>query len=100
MGVAVPNNVVSVVASLPSWLDLHFARNASAAIAVGAVVLLLVVVFTVRSVATRLIVVIMLGAAVFGLLHYRQTLDHCDKAGCECSLFGSDLKGGGCGTSR
>ena len=53
----------------------------------------------VRSVATRLIVVIVLGTAVFGLLHYRQQLDDCDKHGCTCTLFGEDLKGGGCTSS-
>jgi hypothetical protein len=101
MGGGVLHIAASVMgASLPDWLDLHFARNATAVLAIVALVLLLVVVFTVRSVATRLIVVALLGVAVFGLLHYRQTLDHCNKAGCECSLFGSDLKGGGCGTSR
>ncbi len=100
MGVRVVHIAASVVGSLPDWLDLHFARNATAVLAIVAVVLLLIVVFTVRSVATRLIVVVLLGVAVFGLLHYRQTLNHCDKSGCECSLFGSDLKGGGCGTSR
>lgn len=100
MGVGVLHNAAMLVGSLPDWLDLHFARNATALLALVSVVLLLVVVFTVRSVAARLIVVLLLGVAVFGLLHYRQTLDHCNKAGCECSFFGSDLKGGGCGTRR
>jgi hypothetical protein len=101
MGVGVLQNAATVVgSSLPDWLDLHFARNATLVLALIAVIILLVVVFTVRSVATRLIVVVLLGVSVFGLLHYRQTLDHCNKAGCECQLFGSDLKGGGCGTKR
>ena len=44
----------------------------------------------------RIVVVLLLGASVVGLLHYRQTLDHCDKSGCACKFFGEDLKGGGC----
>ena len=100
MGVGVLHTARVVASSLPDWLDLHFARNATLVLALIAVIILLVVVFTVRSVATRLIVVVLLGVSVFGLLHYRQTLDHCNKAGCQCELFGSDLKGGGCGTKR
>ena len=31
--------------------------------------------FVVRSVGTRLVAILLLGAAVFGLVHYRQTLE-------------------------
>jgi hypothetical protein len=85
-----------VLGELPSWLDVDFARSASAALAVAAIVLVLVAIFVVRSVGTRIVVVALLGAAVFGLLRYRDTLDHCDKAGCPCRLLGEELNGGGC----
>jgi hypothetical protein len=42
----------------------------------------------------------MLGASVFGLLHYRQQLDRCDKNGCPCKFLGEELKGGGCAQGR
>ena len=83
-------------ATLPSWLDLDFARTSAAALAILAAAIIVAVVFTIRSIGVRLVIVAMMGAAVFGLLHYRQTLDHCDKHGCACKLFGEDLKGGGC----
>ena len=40
--------------------------------------------------------IVVIGAAVFGLVHYRHTLDHCDKAGCSCVLFGQTVQGGNC----
>jgi hypothetical protein len=86
----------SLVATLPDWLDLKFAKTASAALAIAALILVVTVIFLVRSVGTRLVAVVLLGAAVFGLLHYRDSLTHCDKTGCACKLFGENLKGGGC----
>lgn len=87
---------MAVVGVLPSWLDVNFAQNAAAVVAVVAAAVVLIVVFIARSVATRLVAVVVLGAAVFGLLHYRTELDHCSTNGCQCSLFGEDLKGGDC----
>jgi hypothetical protein len=58
-----------------------------------------VIVFMARSIATRLVAVLLLGTAVFGLLHYRQQLTDCEKHGCACTLFGEELKGGGCNSS-
>ena len=86
--------------SLPSWLDLDFVRTASAVLAVLSITLLFVLVLFVRSVATRIVAVILLGAAVVGLVHYRQQLDHCDKNGCACMFLGQELQGGGCGTQH
>ncbi len=91
---------VAVVGEIPSWLDVSFVTNAAAVLAVAATVALLVVMFLVRSVALRLITILVLGAAVFGLLHYRSELTHCDNRGCACSFFGQDLKGSGCTSSR
>jgi hypothetical protein len=87
---------VAAVGELPSWLDVDFARQVSGALVVVSLLLLIVVMFTVRSVLTRVLVVAMLGAAVFGLLHYRSVLGDCDKNGCPCEFLGEDLKGGGC----
>jgi hypothetical protein len=85
---------------LPDWLDLDFARTGAAALAILALIVVVVIIFLVRSFATRLVAVIILGTAMFGLLHYRQQLDDCDKHGCSCTLFGEDLRGGGCAPSR
>jgi hypothetical protein len=75
-------------------------RVASGVLAVASVVLDVVAISFIRSVGTRLVIVAMLGAAVFGLMHYRDQLDHCDKQGCPCKFLGEDLKGGGCAQSR
>jgi hypothetical protein len=91
---------VGTLGSLPTWLDLSFVRVASGVLTVASVILVVVVICTIRSVGTRLVIVVMLGAAVFGLVHYRDQLDHCDKQGCPCKFLGDDLKGGGCAQSR
>jgi hypothetical protein len=91
--------LVLVVGKLPDWLDLEFAKTASAVLAVAALIVVVGIIFVVRSVGTRLVAVMMLGGAVFGLLHYRDQLNHCDKVGCQCKLFGEDLQGGGCAQS-
>jgi hypothetical protein len=91
---------VGVLGSLPTWLDVSFVRVASGVLAVASVVLVVVAISFIRSVGTRLVIVAMLGAAVFGLMHYRDQLDHCDKQGCPCKFLGEDLKGGGCAQSR
>jgi ABC-type dipeptide/oligopeptide/nickel transport system permease subunit len=89
-----------LVGTLPDWLDLEFARTASAVLAIVSLVVVVAVIFVVRSVGTRLVAVVVFGGAVFGLLHYRDTLSHCDKVGCECKFFGEYLQGGGCAQSR
>jgi hypothetical protein len=86
------------VGTLPTWLDLDFVRTASGVLAVIAVIAVVVALVSLRSVATRVVIVVLMGGAVFGLLHYRETLDTCDKNGCECKLLGENLEGGGCST--
>jgi hypothetical protein len=88
-----------MLGELPTWLDFDFAYTWSAILAVIALILLVVAIFMVRSIGLRVVVVVLLGASVVGLLHYRQTLDHCDKSGCECKFFGEELEGGGCATT-
>jgi hypothetical protein len=77
-------------------MDAQFLRSASGGLVIAAVLLVLVLMFVVRSIGTRLVALILLGAAVFGLVHYRQTLDHCDKTGCTCSLLGQTVRGQNC----
>jgi hypothetical protein len=88
-----------VLAELPNWMDAQFLRGASGTLVVAALLLVLVVMFVVRSIATRLIAIVLLGAAVFGLVHYRQTLDHCGKTGCACTLLGQTVQGDNCASS-
>jgi hypothetical protein len=85
-----------MLGELPSWLDVQFAKTWAGILAIAALVILVVAVFLIRSIAIRVVAVVLLGASVVGLLHYRQTLDHCDKTGCECKFFSENLKGGGC----
>jgi hypothetical protein len=91
---------VGVLGSLPTWLDLSFVRTASGVLVIASLLLVVVAICTLRSVAARLVIVAMLGAAVFGLMHYRDQLDRCDKQACTCKLLGEDLEGGGCAPSR
>jgi hypothetical protein len=91
---------VGVLGSLPTWLDLSFVRAATGVLAIVSIILAVIVFVSIRSIGTRLVVVAMLGAAVFGLMQYRQDLDHCDKRGCPCKFLGEDLKGGGCTPTR
>jgi hypothetical protein len=91
--------VVPLPASLPSWVDVDFLRTAAGVMALVAIVAVLVAVFLIRSIGTRVLVFVVLGATVAGLLHYRQTLVDCDKQGCACTLFGEEVRGGGCRSS-
>jgi len=69
-------------------MDAEFLRTASGTLVVVTLLLALMLMFIVRSVGTRLVAIVLLGAAVFGLAHYRQTLEHCDRTGSSCRLFG------------
>jgi hypothetical protein len=77
-------------------MDAQFLRSASGTLVVLSLLLALVLMFVVKSVGTRLVAIVLLGAAVFGLVHYRQTLEHCDKVGCSCKLLGEVVKGDNC----
>ena len=85
-----------MIAELPSWVDAEFLRDVSGTLVIVSIVLALILMFVVRSVGTRLLALVVLGAAVFGLVHYRQTLEHCDKIGCECKLLGETVRGDNC----
>jgi hypothetical protein len=88
-----------LLGDLPDWMDVDFLHTAAGALVVVAIFALLIAVFMFKSIAARVLVVVLLGAAVVGLLRYRETLDHCDKTGCACKFLGEDVKGGGCATS-
>ena len=75
-------------------MDAQFLRSASGTLVVVGLLLALVLVFVVRSVGTRLVSILLIGAAVFGLVHYRQTLERCDQAGGSCRFFGEVVHGG------
>jgi hypothetical protein len=85
-----------VLADLPNWMDVQFLRSASGTLVVVSLLLALVAMFVVKSIGTRLVAILLLGAAVFGLVHYRQTLDHCNQTGCSCKLFGQTVQGDNC----
>ncbi len=87
----------TVIADLPSWLDAQFLRNASGLLVIAAALLALVLIFVLRSVVVRILSVLLVAAAVFGLVRYRQTLDHCAKHGCACKFFGTSVQGDRCG---
>ena len=87
---------VGDVATLPTWLDFEFVRTATGVLAVIAVIVAVVAICSLRSVGTRIVITVAMAASVVGLLHYRDTLDNCDKNGCECKFLGENLAGGGC----
>jgi hypothetical protein len=83
-----------VIADLPDWADVQFLQSVSGALAIGAILLILVFLFVIRSIARKVFVILVIGACVFGLVHYRQTLEHCNDKGCSCKLFGETVVGG------
>jgi hypothetical protein len=84
------------LAELPDWLDVDFALNAALVLTVVAVLIVLFTLFFARSLMVRVLVIVLMGGAVFGLLHYRSELENCDKFGCPCRFLGEDLPGGAC----
>jgi hypothetical protein len=87
-----------VIADLPNWVDTKFLQSASGTLVLIAVLAVLVILFVVRSVARKVITIVIIGAAVVGLVHYRQTLQRCDAKGCACKLFGQAVPSDKCPT--
>ena len=83
-------------AVLPTWMDAQFLRTVSGTLVLVSILLALVLMFMVRSIGTRIVALVVLGSAIFGLVHYRQTLERCDRIGCECKLLGENVQGGNC----
>lgn len=85
-----------MIAVLPNWVDTKFLESASGTIVLVAVLLVIVLLFVVRSVARKAITIVVIGVAVAGLVHYRQTLQRCDSKGCSCKLFGESVRSDKC----
>jgi hypothetical protein len=83
-----------VIAKLPDWADVQFLRSVSGALVLGGVLLALVLLFAIRAITRKLFAILVIGACIFGLVHYRQTLEHCNDKGCACKLFGQTVVGG------
>ena len=91
---------MGVLAELPNWLDVDFARAAAAVLAAVAIIIVLLALFFARSLVLRVIVITAMGAAIFGLLSYRNELGRCDQNGsCPCTFLGEDLNGGNCAST-
>lgn len=73
---------------------MQFLQSVSGALVVGAILLVFVSLFAIRSITRKLFTFLVIGACVFGLVHYRQTLEHCNDKGCSCKLFGETVVGG------
>ncbi len=85
-----------MLSDLPSWIDAGLLKTWAGILSIVALVGALGVLFLMRSVLTRVVLVLLLAAAVGGLLRYRSTLDHCDTQGCTCKFLGEEIKGGAC----
>jgi hypothetical protein len=85
-----------VIAVLPNWVDTKFLESAAGTLVLIAVLLVLVLLFVVRSVGRKVITIVVIGVAVAGLVHYRQTLERCDSKGCACKLFGQSVRSDKC----
>ena len=80
-----------MIAALPSWMDAQFLRSASGALVVAAALGVLALLFVLRSLSVKIVSLLLVGAAVFGLVHYRHTLERCDAHGCACKLLGQSV---------
>jgi hypothetical protein len=71
-------------------------RFRSVTLVLIAVLVVLVALFVLRSVARKVITIVVLGLAVAGLVRYHQTLERCDDKGCACKLFGESVPSDNC----
>ena len=85
-----------MLAVLPNWVDTKFLESAAGTLVLVAVLAVLVLLFVVRSLARKVITIVVIGVAVAGLVHYRQTLQRCDRKSCACKLFGQAVPSDKC----
>ena len=85
-----------MIADLPNWVDVKFLESASGTLVLIAVLAALVFLFVVRSVARKVITIVVIGLAVAGLVRYHQTLERCDAKGCACKLLGQSVPSDRC----
>jgi hypothetical protein len=80
---------------LPDWVDAEFLRtSATVAVFVAVVAILLVFIF-IRSMGTKLLLILLIGAGALGLFVYRDELKECART-CDCSFLGEDVAAEGC----
>ena len=75
---------------------MQFLRDTSGTVVVGAILLAVVLMFVLRSLFTKLVIVVLIAAAVATLVHYRETLQRCGPDGCACVLFGQPVHNDNC----
>ena len=85
-----------MIADLPDWVDTKFLSSMSGTLVLALVLVVIVSLFVVRSLARKLITIVVLGLAVAGLVRYHQTLERCDDKGCACKLFGESVPSDRC----
>ncbi len=85
-----------MIGDLPNWVDVKFLESASGTLVLVAVLVVLIVLFVARSVARKVIAIVVIGFAVAGLVRYHQTLERCDDKGCACKLFGQSIPSDRC----
>jgi len=85
-----------VIADLPNWVDTKFLEGMTGTMVLVAVLAVLMILFVVRSLARKLVTIMVIGVAVFGLVRYHQTLERCDDKGCACKLFGESVPSDKC----
>ena len=85
-----------VIADLPTWVDVQFLRDTSGTVVVGAILLAVVLMFVIRSLTSKIIVVLLIAVLVGTLVHYRGTLSRCGDNGCACVLFGQPVHNDHC----
>jgi UDP-N-acetylmuramyl pentapeptide phosphotransferase/UDP-N-acetylglucosamine-1-phosphate transferase len=77
-------------------MDSEFLRNASTVGVFIAVALLCAVLIWIRSLATKLVLALLVAAGAFGLFVARDDLRKCERT-CDCSLLGDHIVSSGCG---
>jgi hypothetical protein len=85
-----------VIADLPNWVDTKFLESMTGTFVLIAVLVVLVLLFVVRSVARKVLTIVVIGLAVAGVVRYHQTLQRCDDKGCACKLFGESVPSDKC----
>lgn len=80
---------------LPDWFDLDALRLTIGTVVVLLVVGLIVALALIRSVAKKLVAVVLIAGAAAGVLYYRSTLDECEET-CSCEFVFDQIEIDGC----
>lgn len=87
-----------LVAELPSWVDSGTLETGSVLVAVGASILAIVAMISIREVATRFVTFGVLAAIAVGAGAYRANLNECAET-CDCRFLGDPVPVDDCSTS-